>query len=77
MPPEPGRLGPLIASIPEMTEVVVDKDSGERIARYADYITAGGLSVAAIVTRLERLKFDSIVTGKPTRELLDEWDGSL
>jgi len=71
----PGRLGQLVASIPEMTEAVTGKDSGERIARYADYITAGGFGVAAIITRLERLTFDSIVTGKTTREILDGWDG--
>jgi hypothetical protein len=73
---KPGRLGHLVTSIPEMTEVVTDRESGDRIARYTDHITAGGFSVDAIVTRLERLKFDSIVTGKTTREVLDEWDGS-
>lgn len=72
--PDP-RLLSLVASIPEMSEVVTDLDSDWRITRYSEYITAAGFSVAAIVTRLERLVFDSIVTGKTTREILDGWDG--
>ena len=66
------RLGRMMAAEPELTEVATDDASREFCRRFVDYVTAGGFSVADMVTRMERLKFETIVTGKSYREVLDE-----
>ena len=68
------RLGQMMASEPELTEVPVDEADREAIRRFVDYVTADGSSVQAMVTRMERLKFETIVTGKSYREVLAETD---
>ena len=73
----PGRrLGRMMASEPELTEVAVTGADHARIRRFVDYVTADGCDVAAMVTRMERLKFETIVTGKSYREVLAEWGQS-
>ncbi len=64
------RLGRMMATEPELTEVATDGASREFIKRFVDYVTADGSSVADMVTRMERLKFETIVTGKSYREVL-------
>ena len=66
------RLGRMMGSEPELTEVQVDDAGREFCRRFVDYVTVDGFSVADMVTRMERLKFETIVTGKSYREVLDE-----
>ena len=66
------RLGRMMASEPELTEVQVDGDGQEFIRRFVDYITVDGSDVRSMVTRMERLKFETIVSGKSCREVLAE-----
>ena len=68
------RLGRMMASEPELTEVPVDDAGREAIRRFIDYVTVDGSSVGSMVTRMERLKFETIVTGKSYREVLAEAD---
>lgn len=68
------RLGRMMASEPELTEVQVDDVGREFIRRLVDYLTADGGSVGSMVTRMERLKFETIVTGKSYREVLADPD---
>jgi len=67
-----GHLGRMMASEPELTEVPADDAGREFVRRFAEYITADGSSVGAMVTRMERLKFATITTGKSCREVLAE-----
>lgn len=66
------RLTELVDTMPELTEVAVDEAGRKRIQQLADYILQDGGSVDAIVKNLERLKFETIVTGKTTSEILAE-----
>lgn len=69
----PGRrLGRMMASEPELTEVAADDAAREACRRFVDYVTADGFDVEQMVTRMERLKFETIVTGKTYREVLAE-----
>lgn len=70
------RLGRLIVGEPELTQVAVTKADHERISRFVDYVTADGFGLAAMVTRMERLKFETIVTGKSYKEVLADPEGS-
>ena len=51
-----------------------DEDAAVReiCRRFVDYVTADGFSAGSMVTRMERLKFETIVTGKSYREVLAE-----
>ena len=62
------RLGRMMASEPELTQ----PQDGEFLRRWIDYVTADGFSVQAMVTRMERMKVETIVTGKSYREVIDE-----
>ena len=66
------RLGRMMASEPELTETAKDDAAREACRRFVDYVTADGFSVQAMVTRMERMKFETIVTGKSYREVIDE-----
>lgn len=48
-----------------------DAEVRERCRRFVDYVTAEGFSVEQMVTRMERLKFETIVSGKSYREALE------
>ena len=69
------RLGRMMASEPELTEVAADDATREFCRRFVDYVTANGSDVGSMVTRMERLKFETIVTGKSYREVLAEAAG--
>lgn len=56
-------------------EAVSDEER-EMIRRYAEYVLATGFGVDAIVGRLERLKFETIVQEKSYREVLAEAEES-
>lgn len=58
------RLGRMLASEPQLTTPKVDEAGKELIRRFVDFVTAGGFDSGAIVTRMERLKFETIITGK-------------
>jgi hypothetical protein len=74
---QPGkRLGQMMATEPELTEVQVDDAGHEFTRRFVDYLTADGFGVGSMVTRMERLKFETIVTGKSYREVLTEAEES-
>ena len=60
----------MLASEPELTTPAVDDAGRELIRRFVDYVTAGGFDCGAMVTRMERLKFETIVTGKTYGEVL-------
>lgn len=65
----------MMASEPELTEAAADEAARERCRRFVDYVTSDGFGVESMVTRMERLKFETIVTGKSYREVLDEAEG--
>lgn len=48
----------------------------EEIGRYARYLTAGGFGEGRVIGRLERLKFEEIVTGKTVGQVLAEAEES-
>jgi hypothetical protein len=64
------RLGRMIAGEPELTEPKLDDDGREQIRRFVDYVTADGFGAGRLVARMERLKFETIVTGKTYAEVL-------
>ncbi len=68
------RLGRMMASEPELTEVQVSEAGKEMIRRFVDYVTADGFGAGSMVTRMERLKFETIVSGKSYGEVLAEAD---
>jgi hypothetical protein len=68
------RLGRMMASEPELTKVAVSDADREFIRRFVDYVTADGFGTGSMVTRMERLKFETIVTGKTYGEVLAEAD---
>lgn len=70
------RLGRMIAAEPELTTPKVDEAGREQIRRFVDYVTADGFDCGAMVTRMERLKFETIVTGKTYAQVLAEAEGS-
>jgi len=57
---------------PEPGDAQADDSVREFCRRFVDYVTADGFSVGQMVTRMERLKFETIVTGKSYREVLAE-----
>ena len=71
------RLGRLMASEPELTEVATDEEAYDFIRRFVDYVNAEGSDVGSMVTRMERLKFETIVAGKSYRDVLGDWANGL
>ena len=69
------RLGRMMASEPELTQPAVDEAGREFIRRFVDYLTVDGFDCGHMVTRMERLKFETIVTGKSCAEVLADEDG--
>ena len=69
------RLGELLLSSPELTAVAADDAGRLMIDRFTAYVCEGGCAdVATMVTRLERLKFETIVQGKTYAQVLaDCW----
>jgi hypothetical protein len=65
------HLGRMMNGEPELTT----PQSPEFIRRFLSYVTADGFTVDAIVTRVERLKFAHIITGKTYSEILagEQW----
>jgi len=70
------RLGRMLASEPELTTPKADEAGRELIRRFVDYVTADGFDTAHTVTRMERLKFETIVTGKTCGEVLADAEGA-
>jgi len=68
------RLGQLMGAEPELTTAPADEASREMIRRFTAYVTADGSDVKSMVTRMERLKFETIVSGKSYGEVLAELD---
>ena len=68
------RLGRMMASEPELTEVRTDEAGLEMIHRFVAYVIGDGFGDGSVVTRMERLKFETIVTGKSYSEVLAELD---
>jgi hypothetical protein len=66
------RLGRMLASEPELTTPKVDEAGKELIRRFVDFVTADGFDTARTVTRMERLKFETIVTGKTYAQVLGD-----
>ena len=62
------RLGRLLASEPELTQV----QDGDFLRRWIDYVTADGFGVGDMVRGMERLKFEMIVQEKSCAEVLAE-----
>ena len=69
------RLGRMMAAEPELTKVAEDDDGREFIRRFVAYLTAGGSDCGSMVTRLERLKFETIIGEKTYGEVLAEMEG--
>ena len=69
------RLGRMMASEPELTAPALDDAGREFIRRFVAYLTAGGSDCGSMVTRLERLKFETIVGEKTYGEVLAEMEG--
>jgi hypothetical protein len=65
------RLGRLMGAEPELTEVRTDDAGRDFIRRFVEYVTADGYDCGSMVTRMERLKFESIVGEKSIAEVLD------
>lgn len=65
------RLGQALSSDPELATARAAGDR-EFLSRFVDYITGGGSDLGSVATRLERLKFETIVTGKTYGEVLAE-----
>jgi hypothetical protein len=66
------RLGQMLTRQPEL----VKSRNQEMIRRFVDYVTADGFAASSVVTRLERLTFETIVTEKSYGEVLSEQPGS-
>jgi hypothetical protein len=49
---------------------MTDPDRQEKFLALAAYLLAGGITEQAIVTRLERLKFEQITTGRTASEVI-------
>lgn len=64
------RLGRMLAAEPELTQVREDAAGRELIRRFDAYLLADGSGVASMLTRMERLKFETIVTGRSYSEVL-------
>ena len=62
------RLGRMMATEPELTTTQPD----DFLHRFAAWLTADGTDCASMVTRMERLKFETIVREKSYREVLAE-----
>ena len=60
----------MMGSEPELTEVREDEAGQDFIRRFVDYVTTDGFDVASMVTRMERLKFETIVGEKSYDEVL-------
>jgi len=68
------RLGRMTAAEPGLAKPAVNDTDREFIRRFVDYVTADGFAMDSVVTRMERLKFETIVTGKTYRDVLAEVD---
>ena len=68
-------LGRMMASEPELTRRALTGEDRDFISRFVDYVTAGGSDFGSVVTRMERLKFETIVTGKTYGEVLADTEG--
>lgn len=65
------RLGQLMANEPELIGIPADEAGNLMIDRLASYIAADGFNAEAMIIRLERLKFETIMTGKTFAEVLN------
>ena len=63
-------LGRMMASEPELTRVQMTEAGREFLRCFTAYVTADGFGVDAMVTRMERLKFETIVHQKSYAEVL-------
>lgn len=66
------RLGRMMASEPELTQVQMGEAGREFLRRFTAYVTADGFDVGSMVTRMERLKFETIVGQQSYSEVLAE-----
>jgi len=67
-------LGRMMASEPELTQVQMTEAGREFLRRFTAYVTADGCDVDAMVARMERLKFETIVRQKSYSEVLASMD---
>lgn len=68
------RLGRMLAAEPELTSPTADEAGRETATRFVQYLTADGFDMGAMITRMERLKFEVIVTGKTYAQVLAEME---
>jgi hypothetical protein len=66
------RLGRMIASEPELTRPLATDADQETSRRFEAWLFADGFDFGKMVTRMERLKFETIITGKTCGEVLAE-----
>lgn len=64
------RLGRMVAAEPELTRPEVTVADREFSRRFIAYLMADGFSGRSALTRMERLKFETIVRGKSYGEVL-------
>lgn len=64
------RLGRLLASEPELTQVQTGEDGQEFLRRFSAYITAEGCDVASMFRRMECLQLETILQEKSYAEVL-------
>jgi hypothetical protein len=64
------RLGRLMGVEPELTRPAVNDADREMIRRFVEHIMPAGFDMQTAVTRMERLKFETIVTDKTYTEVL-------
>lgn len=66
------RLGRMMKGEPELTKPATSDADRDLISRFIGYVTANGSDASSMLTRMERLKFEAIVTGKSFGEVLAE-----
>lgn len=69
------RLGRMLASEPELTRPLEGSAGREFSERFASYLMADGFDWDRMATRMERLKFEAIVSGKTIGEVLPGMTG--
>lgn len=60
----------MMAAEPELASPPADDAGREMARRFVEYLTGDGFGMEAMVARMERLKFETIVTGQTYAEAL-------
>lgn len=66
------RLGQLMKDEPELTRPAASEEDERFLERFADYLTGDGCDARAMVLRMERLKFETIVQQKTFAEVVGQ-----